>query len=168
MNRPFHGHQYNRRWTTAGQSARLLSLDGRLLTSTGGAHPSHGADGLLWDRRTRAEIKVERLFATNNVLDTVVRASGCAILDSERAKRRGAPLRAGDVFSACPPLSELAVIPSDGDHNRRFDHIRLVAPQGVAGAYAEGSYDIGVPVTAAMLAAMTPAYRASFEVAQSQ
>ena len=167
MNRSFYGHKYSRRWTTAGQSPRLLSLDGRLMTFTGGAHPNQSAEGLLWDRNARAEIKPERLFATADKLDALVRVPGCAMLTSERARRLSAVASPGDVFSACPTTG-FAVIPSDGNHNRRFDHIRLVAANGVAGAYVEGTYDISVPITATLLAAIKPAYRAGFEVAQPQ
>ncbi len=163
--RPFHGHQYSRRWTTAGQSARLLSLDGRLLASTGGAHPDHSADGLLWDRASRAEIKPDRLFTNGSSLQTLVRVPGCAMLASERTRRLGNVPATGEMANPCP-TEGVAVVPSDADHNRRFDHIRLLAPNGSAGAYVEGTYDLSVPVTATMLAAIKPLYRAGFEVAQ--
>lgn len=168
MKRPFRAHQYSRRWTTAGQSSRLLSLESRVLAFTGGAHPSHGADGLLWDRSARAEVKLDRLFVASNALDKLVRIPGCALLDVERAKRRNAQVRPGDAFSDCPALRTLALVPRDTNRNSRFDHIRLVAPHAVAGGYAEGSYDISLPVTATMLAALKPAYRPSFEVGQPQ
>lgn len=162
---PFRGHQYNRRWITAGQSSRLLSLEGQTEVFTGGAHPDHGADALLWDRRTRTEVKVERLFAATTDLARLVHVPSCEIFAGERAKRRAS---AGDGRSACPKLSQLAVIPADSNANRRFDRFRLIAPNGVDGAYVEGRYEIAVPVTAAMRAAMKPAYRSSFEVAQPQ
>ena len=163
-NRPFNGHQFSRRWTTAGQSSRLLSLESQTMIVTGGAQPSHGADALLWDRRARAEIKAERLFGTGKDLAKLVHAPYCVTLEGERAKRRGAAVQPGDAFSACPQLRALAVVPADSNANRRFDRVRLVAPNGVAGAYAEGRYDIAVPVTAAMRAAIKPAFRSSFEV----
>lgn len=162
-NRPFNGHQFSRRWTTAGQSARLLSLGGETLIFTGGAHPSHGADALLWDRLTRREIKAARLFKAGDDLEKLVRAPFCVTLQGERARRRGAPVQVGDAFSECPKMSELALVPSDSNANRRFDRFRIVAPNAVAGAYAEGRYDIAIPVTAALRAAIKPAFRLSFE-----
>jgi hypothetical protein len=165
--RPFHSHQYNRRWTTAGQSPRLLSLDGRLMAFTGGAHPDHAATGLLWDRYARASIKPDRLFVNASSLGTLVRAPSCAMLASERTRRLGdAP--ASDGMAAPCPTAGVAVIPSDANHNRRFDHIRVVAVNGVAGPNVEGTYDLSVPVTANMLAAIKPLYRSGFEVAQPQ
>jgi hypothetical protein len=163
--RAFHGHQYSRRWTTAGRSSRLLSLDGRLVTFTGGAHPNTSADGLLWDRYSRTEIKPDRLFDDAQSIDALVRTPGCAMLSSERARRLGSS--PGQVAAACPTAG-VVMIPSDSDGNRRFDHIRLVAPNGIAGANVEGTYDISVPVTATLLAAIKPLYRPGFEVAQPQ
>lgn len=162
--RRFNGHQFNRRWTTAGQSARLLSLGGTTLNLTGGAYPSHGADGLLWDRLTRRETKVERLFSASEDLEKLVHAPFCVTLEGERAERRGAPVQADDPSSECPKMSELAIMPADSNANRRFDRFRFIAPAGVAGANVEGRYDIAVPVTAAMRAALKPAYRSSFEI----
>ena len=170
MNKPdyFRGHQFNRRWLTAGQSSRLLSLEGQTEIFTGGAHPNHGAEALLWDRRARAEIKVDRLFAASGDYVKLVHAPSCDTFAGERAKRRGAPVGPGDTFAACPRLGDLAVVPADGNGNRRFDRFRLIAPNGVAGAYSDGRYDIAVPVTPALRAALKPAYRSSFEVVQPQ
>lgn len=165
---PFDGHKFTRRWTTAGQSPRLLSLDGQTLIVSGAAHPSHGADGLIWDRSTRTEIKAERLFASESEYAKRVHMPFCITLEGERTKRRGSPIRAGDAFSDCPVLGALAVIPADGDGDRRFDRIRLIAASGIAGPHAEGRYDIAVPVTASMRAVIKPAYRSSFEVSQPQ
>ena len=162
--RPFTAHQFNRRWTTSGQSARLLSLGGETLYSTGGAYPSHGADALLWDRLTRREIKVERLFSASDELEKLVQASFCVTLEGERAKRRGTATQVSDASSECAKIGKLAVRPADSNANRRFDRFRLIAPPGVVGAPAEGRYDIAVPVTAAMRSALKPAYRSSFEV----
>jgi hypothetical protein len=38
----------------------------------------------------------------------------------------------------------------------------------VAGPYAEGDYDISLPVTAEVIAALKPAYRSSFEAQRPQ
>ena len=158
-NRPFVGHQFNRRWTTAGQSPRLLSLYAETLLFTGGAHPSHGADALIWDRLARREVQPEALFSARDGMDKLVRADFCRIFLGERAKR-GAPAQLGD----CPQFDKLAVLPADSDGDRRFDRFRLIAPHGVAGGYAEGRYDIAVAVTPEIRTALRWAYRSSFEV----
>lgn len=46
----FNGHTSSTDYTTAGQSDRLLSLQGEIGAYTGGAHGNHGTSPLLWDR----------------------------------------------------------------------------------------------------------------------
>ncbi|MDQ3080159.1 MAG: hypothetical protein M3R03_09210 [Pseudomonadota bacterium] len=166
--RSFKGHKFSRRWTTAGQSARLLSLDGQTLIVTGAEHPNYGADPLLWDRSRRAEIKAQSLFASESDFKNLVYTPYCVTLQGERAKRRGSAARAGETFSDCPSPSALSVVPADGNGNRRFDRFRLIAASGIAGSHAEGRYDVAVPVTAAIRAGLKPAYQSSFEVDQPQ
>jgi len=55
------------------------------------------------------------------------------------------------------------VLLSDEDKNGRFDHIKVIADQYVAGPYAEGPYEILLPITAAMIERVKPDYRSSFE-----
>ena len=140
--RPFRAHRYNRRWTTAGQSARLLSLDGRLQSFTGDDRPGERADALLWDRRTHSEVAPASLFTSNEALDKLVRVPAC------NRDREG-----------CPPFFANALVLADNNRNRRFDHVRFAA---------RGSKDIVLPISATLLAAIKPTYRSSFEVAQPQ
>jgi hypothetical protein len=148
----YRGSTYSRRWTTAGQSARLLSLDGRLKTRDGSGNVARRADGLLWDRSARSEVAVDRLFDTSGAADAMLRLPGCAKL------RNAAP--------TC--RREVAIIPVDSDRNRRFDHFRLIVPSSSAEAASDPGEDLSVPVSASMLAALKPGYRAGFEVAQPQ
>ena len=85
------------------------------------------------------------------------------VLDREREKRRGEPVRPDDLFGDCPKYEGVTVLPTDEDKNGRFDHIRVIADQYVAGPYAEGPYEIGLPITAAMIERLKPDYRPSFE-----
>ena len=144
--RKFVGHRYDRRWTTAGQSARLLSLDGSLAVTTGAGSTAR-ADGLLWDRPRRREVRIEQLFTTPAAFDALVRLPGCARIER-----------------ACATPRDLTVGPGDSDRNRRFDHLRVAATAGSARATIA---DSRLAISAAMLAAIDPAFRASFEVGQS-
>ena len=96
-NRPFRGHQFNRRWTTAGQSPRLLSLEGQTEIFTGGAHPSHGAEALaVGPPRARAKSRPSACSPRAATLTKLVHAPFCATFEGERAKRAAHPRR-GDV-----------------------------------------------------------------------
>jgi len=48
--------------------------------------------------------------------------------------------------------------------NGIIDQISFVASPYVAGPYVEGAYEIALPVTSAIIAALKPEYRSSFEV----
>jgi hypothetical protein len=64
----------------------------------------------------------------------------------------------------CPKRKELTIVPVDSDLDYEFDSLRIIADPYVAGSYAEGTYVISMPVTAALLKSVTPAYRKAFEV----
>jgi hypothetical protein len=154
---------YSMQWTTAGETARLLSLQNQLSTFTGGAHPNTSYNALLWDRQLNRTTKVDALFAGNGRLAAVTRSAYCKALDSEREKRReGAKLDLPD-FNACPKYSDLAIAPLDRNGNGRFDTIDFVASPYLAGPYAEGEYAISLPVTAKLVGSLKPEFRSSFE-----
>jgi len=165
--RDYAGHQFAFEWVTAGQSRRLLSLEGQSSTLTGDLHPNHGSAALLWDRRSRTVIAPSALLAAPARLSSLVHAGFCKGLDRERAKRRAvAPPNAR--ARPCPAIGKVTIVPSDTNANARFDSLRVTADPEVAGSYAEGVYLVVLPVTANFLAALKPAYRSSFEVAQPQ
>lgn len=154
---------FSMEWTTAGQTPRLLSLQNQLSTFTGGAHPNTSYGALLWDRRLGREIRMETLFLRSGAFAALTRSRYCAALDAERKKRReGEKLDLPD-FNACPKYSELAITAVDKDRNNRFDSIAFVASPYTAGPYAEGEYEVSLPVTSQLIAAIKPDYRSSFE-----
>jgi hypothetical protein len=161
--RDFNPHFFSMAWTTAGQTPRLLSLENQLGTFTGGAHPNSNHGSLLWDRKLNREIAVTALFGFAAQFSAITRATYCKNLDAERAKRRGGEKMDLPDFNACPKNSELAIYPVDGNKDGRFDRITLAASPYVAGPYVEGDYEIALPVTPALIAALKPEYRASFE-----
>ena len=152
--------------TTSGQSARLLSLTREHWAFTGGAHGNGATNALLWDRKLGKEVRFGSLFSPANGYARALRGPYCRALDEERKKRRGSGYQPGAVaeFDACPKFSDLALIPADSNRNSRFDRIHVVAAPYTAGSFAEGEYDIVLPVTRALTSALKPEYRASFEV----
>ena len=161
-NAPFNQNMFHRAWTLEGQTKRLISLVSGTDTFTGGAHPNHGSSALLWDRTNASEVKLADLFASPDGLDSGVRAAFCKALDAERAKRRQGEKLEGP-FAECPALSELTVAPVDKDGDGRFETIRLVADPYVAGPYAEGDYEVVLPVTAALVAGLKAEFRPDFK-----
>jgi hypothetical protein len=150
------------KYTTSGQTARLLSLAKSYYAFTGGAHGNGGTTPLLWDRSLGKEIKFASLFRTPIAYGPPVRAAYCRALGAERRKRRGPDYQPNSMvpeFDACPKFSDLSLIPSGSPH---FRQLHIIAAPYTAGPYSEGEYDIVLPVTPDLLAALKPEYRASF------
>ena len=165
--RDFNRHYYSAAWETAGQSQRLLSLEGTIETFTGGAHPNHDFKAILWDRSLDRQVGVADLFAVSEDFETLTRTAYCAALDRERLDRREGEKLGGE-FDECPKFSDLAIAPVDDDKNGRFETIDFVAPPYVAGPYAEGEYVVALPVTEALIGALKPDNRPSFEPQRPQ
>ena len=117
----------------------------------------------MWDRLSAKEIKIASLLRAGQSWDGAIRQPFCVLLDRERAKRRQEPARSGDWLSQCPELKELTIALADENRNGRFDHLAITADAYVAGPYAEGAYEISLPLTATMLSRVKPEYRLSFE-----
>jgi hypothetical protein len=159
---------YSMAWTTAGQSARLLSLESELSTFTGGAHPNTSYGSLLWDRKSNRPVNVDSLLTARAQLAAITRPVYCKALDRERERRREGEKLDLAQFNACPKYSDLAIAPMDKNGNGRFDRLDFVASPYVAGPYVEGEYAIEVPVTNALVAALKPEFRSSFEAQRLQ
>lgn len=163
MGAEFNGLQFSREWATAGQSSRLLSLLGETSAFTGGAHPNGGSTALLWDRRLARQVPLGSLLRSGQSWTGAIRQPFCLLLDRERTKRRQQKVVRGEWPNQCPETKELSLVLTDRNRNGRFDHIEVIADSYVAGPYAEGSYEITLPLTAAMLSRLKPEYAPSFE-----
>lgn len=159
----FGGHHFERTWATSGQSTRLLSLLGSTSIYTGGAHPNSGTAALLWDRLRGRQVTTQSLLRPGQSWTGAIRQPFCTLLDRERAERRGQRIVRGEWPNQCPALSELTLALSDRNGNGRFDHVAMIADAYVAGSYAEGAYEVTLPLTTSMLARLRPEYRTSFE-----
>ena len=69
----------------------------------------------------------------------------------------------GDEFDKCLAPSEVTVLLGSGD-KVHFTRIGLIADPYMAGSYAEGSYEVTLPVTPALIKAVRPEFRGAFAV----
>jgi hypothetical protein len=67
----------------------------------------------------------------------------------------------GDSFDDCLAPSDVTVL-LGSSNKQQFNRIGLIADPYAAGPYAEGSYEVTLPVTPALLKAVKPEYRAAF------
>jgi hypothetical protein len=160
--RDFNQHDFSGTWETAGETPRLLSLQGSFGGFEGGAHPNSWDKALLWDRKLGREIAMGALLTGRGNFAALTRAPYCRALDKERAARREGEKLGGE-FDECPKFTDLAIAPIDKNGNGRFDAIDFVASPYVAGPYVEGEYELELPVTSRLIAALRPEYRDSFE-----
>lgn len=158
---PFNAYQQVTGITTEGETPRLLSLRNATYEFTGGAHGNSVTKALLWDRKLNKQIAFNALFRPGSGVLTSLKAPYCSALDAERKKRRQGEQLGGE-FDQCPQFSELTILPSDSKHKGRFNQLLIVADQYVAGPYAEGQYEISMPVNTGLVAKLKSEYRASF------
>jgi hypothetical protein len=162
-NYPFRQHSYSMSWDSEGESVRMISLEGDLAWDSNGAHPNTSTKALLWDRQPDRQLAISDLFSAPAAFQAKTRAPYCKALNAERLRRREGEKLEGE-FSQCPPYKDLAILLVDRNHDQRFDHILFIAPPYVAGPYVEGDYEISLPATSDIVAALKPEYRSSFQV----
>lgn len=157
---PFHQHDATREWKVVTETPRLLSLSGETYRFTGGAHGNTALESLVWDKAKARRIDPRAMFESPAAMQRVLGPGWCAWLKRERRRRLGSDPGSNDIFP-CPPISDLTVLLGSTDR-RAIDRIGLVAGQYVAGSYAEGMYEMTVPVTPALLKIVQPEWRAAF------
>lgn len=162
---PFRRFETQKVWKVVTDTPRLLSLSAQSYKYTGGAHGNSATATLVWDKASRQRLAPIALFTAPAALEAAVRTSYCQRLKAERTRRLGAAVGGGadDPFARCPAFKDLVLLLGSTDR-RHIDRIGLVADPYVAGSYAEGRYEIDLPVTAALLATVKPAYRAAFSI----
>lgn len=158
---PFHPHEAVKTWTVEGNTNALLALRGEFYTFTGGAHGMSGFDALLWDKGRDRDIAAIDLFADPKKAMALLKEAFCPALNAERAIRRGAPVPSpsgpDDWMNTCPDLARQVLIPSEAK-NGAFTAIRVLIGPYEAGPYAEGTYDVALPVTRALADLVRPDY----------
>jgi hypothetical protein len=157
---PFFPYSFSRVLHLGGQSTRLVSFADERNAFTGGAHGNPSTLALLWDRSLGETVTFPDLFARSP--RSILQVRYCKQLAALRKRKTGTD-EVFSIWKKCPDPLEQSVIPEDKDHNGRFDTINVTANPYNVGSYAEGYYIVMVPVTPALLDALKPQYRSSFE-----
>ncbi|MDE8650419.1 DUF4163 domain-containing protein [Novosphingobium album (ex Liu et al. 2023)] len=160
---PFRPHSAGTAWKVVADLPDWLSLSAEIYAFSGGAHGMSNFATLLWDKRVSIPRKPVDLFASGAALRGAIQQPFCDALNRERGKRRGQPVNpaSGDEFDAClDPLESTLILGSS--NGATFDRIGVLIAPYDAGPYAEGSYEVTLPVTDAVLAAVKPSFRPAF------
>jgi hypothetical protein len=163
---PMHPHTAIKAWAVEGDTPRLLALRDDMSEYTGGAHGMSGFEAILWDRSRDRDIATTDLFADKAAALALLKQAFCPALDKERARKRGEPApnaskeksSTDDWMNACPDLTQQVLIPSNVTDGR-FHAIRVLIAPYEAGPYAEGTYQVTLPITEQLAALVKPEYR---------
>ncbi len=163
----YHPYAKGARWAVVADLPGWLSLSAQRYEFSGGAHPNSWNEGLLWDKLAGRRLKSTDLFTTPAALSAAIRTPFCAALNRQRAAKRGGPVESGtsNLFVDCidPVASAVILGSSDKAH---FTRIGVLVDPYEAGPYAEGEYEVTLPVTPAVLRAVKPQYRSVFVAAR--
>lgn len=161
---PFNPYSHSVEWTVVTDLPAWLSLSTIVGTYTGGAHPNYVFDTLLWDRIAGKRRAPADLFVSKAALSAAIRDPFCKELDRQRAKKRqGQDAGEIDEFSKCiDPVAETVILGSS--NGKAFDRIGVLVAPYSAGPYAEGDYEVTVPVTQKVLDAVKPEFKPTFVV----
>ena len=154
VNRDFH-----KTWEVVADLPRFLSLSADFNKYLGGAHGIPYYEALVWDRKVKTAFDPKTMFRSEAALQDALWTPWCKALKAERLKKPNWVYENSALN--CPPVSDLTL--QIGSANKTsFDRIGLIAAPYVAGSYAEGTYEATLPVTAKVLAAVKPEYKAAF------
>ncbi|HEX7872630.1 MAG TPA: DUF4163 domain-containing protein [Sphingobium sp.] len=162
---PFNGHSYEEDFATVANTPRALVLLSDGYVFTGGAHGMPIATAILWDKSAKKRVATAALLDIPR-LATVAKARFCKELDAQRAEKRGEPVRHDDPnelddFVQCVDMTKQLILPVS-KAGKALDTIRVSIGPYEAGPYAEGSYVIDLPMDAALLATVKPAWKDAF------
>ncbi len=161
------GYSYEEHWRTVANVPALLVMQSEGYAYSNGAHGMPVVTALFWDKAA------QKRLATGAIFDLATLKQGinqrfCKALDAERAKRRGAPVDPNDPnelddFVKCVDLVKQTILPVSR-RGKALDTLRVVIMPYEAGPYAEGIYELDLPVDAVVMRAVKPAYKAAFAV----
>jgi len=135
---------YERRlvWTITSISPHLISLREAWYDDTGGVHPDHGQGVLLWDRVHNVEVLQSELLkadADTSALDADI----CAKITAAKTARMGPT----DPKSwTCPTWTDARAVLVPSATPYRVGGMMFLFDPHVIGAYAEGDYEVLVPL----------------------
>lgn len=164
---PYRTYSRGYDWKVVTETPGWLSLSSIVSTYTGGAHPNYVFDTILWDKQAGKRRDPKDMFVSTEALAKAIQPEFCRQIDQQRAKKRGAPVKRGsdDMFTDCLDPTPYTVI-LGSSNGTTFDRVGVLVPPYEAGPYAEGAYEVTIPVTAEILEAVKPEFRSSFVVAR--
>lgn len=148
-------------WEVVADLPGYLSLSASIYSYTGGAHGNSGTTALVWDREAQAAREPEAFFTSAASMQDVLGPLWCKGLSAARRRKMGGEGPVDESTFPCPPIADLTILLGSAGKTA-FDRIGLIADPYVAGSYAEGQYEVTIPVTPAVLKLVKPEFKSAF------
>ncbi|MGZ8362896.1 MAG: DUF3298 domain-containing protein [Caulobacteraceae bacterium] len=132
-------------WSVAAANPRLVSLLAVNYEDTGGAHPNHGYDAMLWDAVQQIEIKKDELFRPRGPADDAVKAALCDGIHKARAEKGVEESPEVQEGWPCPDWRDPDITLSPSTTPGKFGGVTFVFSPYEIGSYAEGEYEVTLP-----------------------
>lgn len=146
------------RWATVAALPRFLSLSADILENQGGVHDNERYIGIVWDRQTHTARAPLSFFVSPAAFGASIRVAFCRNLAQQR---RGGDQAFGEAGTQpCPAPEQQTLILGSSDHSR-FDRIGILM-EHLPQPGDDRSYEVTLPVTAAVMAAVRPEWRSYF------
>lgn len=155
---PWRPYTRQGQWFLAADAAPLVGLRALWFEDTGGAHPNHGASTLIWDSAANREVQPKALFRPGADMSALDRAICDAVAQAKTHREGAAPLN--DMF-ACPKWDQTVLVLAPSTIPGKIGGLTVLIDPYVVGPYAEGDYEVVVPVTA-FQGLLAPAYAGAF------
>lgn len=146
-------------WTVGADTTKLLSLASLQEEYTGGAHGNAAYGSVLWDKALKRTIAPSALFGAN--VDAAMDKALCDALIAEKKSRLGESYAPPGDFWNCPKWRDTPFELAASTIAGKAGGLRFLIAPYVAGAYAEGTFEITVPFSA-FVRYLKPAYADEF------
>ena len=158
-------HSATTKWSVVADLPDFLSLSSQIATYGGGAHGNYTKTSMVWDKQAARSMSGVEMFVSPVALGRALGPTLCEALDAQREARRGEPAEPASTEwpNNCPPVGDATVLVGSSN-GETFDRIGIYFGPYVAGAYAEGDYELNFPVTGAVLDAVKPEYAGAFSI----
>ena len=134
--------------TAAAETPKLFSLKRTSFDYSGGAHPNTLTSGILWDKALKRQIGLADLFRKGADLTALDQALCSAVNTAKRARvPDGASITFDSKPFACPRVASTPFVLTPGDVPGKAAGLTFLIGPYQAGSYAEGGYEIAIPVT---------------------
>jgi hypothetical protein len=144
-------------WTITAVTPRLVSLKSDWFADTGGAHPNHGTGSYLWDRDHNQMLAQSDLFKPDYDFSAID-----PVLCEATAKVKAARMGPTDPKSwTCPKWADSRAVLVPSTRPYRIGGLMFLYDPYVIGAYAEGDYQVVIPLSA-FQQALAPAWADQF------